>query len=232
VQLSDLKIQQLGSVTFLSMCWDTLGWVHYQKNNLPQAEKYLLAAWNLGQRAPEADHLGQLYEEKGDRDKAIEFYSLSLASPNPVPETRPRLANLVGDKKVDKLVAEQRAKLEKNRTFALPGANGDGTAEFYVKLSPGSKVEDVRYITGNDKLKDFADSLKQIDFKPDFPDDTDTRLVRRGVLTCAAPAALSTKVVKHASSKDKDKQTEVKKPTEPGPCTFELVAPEEVRTVN
>ena len=231
VELGDLKMQQLGSVNFLSMCWDTLGWVHFQKGNLPAAEKYLLAAWNLGQRAAESDHLGQLYESKGNRDKAIEFYSLALASSNPDPETRPRLAKLVGDKKVDKYVAEQRERLDKERTFPIPGAKGDGTAEFYVKLSRGSKVEDVRYISGNDKLKEFADSLKQIDFKPDFPDETDTRLVRRGVLSCASQSS-PPKVVKHASNKDKDKQFEDKKSSEPGPCTFALIAPEQVRTVN
>ncbi|HVZ15740.1 MAG TPA: tetratricopeptide repeat protein, partial [Terriglobales bacterium] len=229
VELSNLTMGPLFGVNFLGMSWDTLGWVHFQKGNLPQAEKYLLAAWNLGQSATAADHLGQLYESKGERDKAIDFYSKSLAASQPDPETRTRLAKLIGDKKVDKLVAQQREKLDNERTFAIPGATGEGTADFYVKLSPASKVEDVRYIAGNDKLKDLSDSLKGVDFKPDFPDNTDTRLVRRGVLSCASNA-LASNVVKHASSKEKD-QTEEEK-GESGPCTFELIAPENVRTVN
>ncbi|MGZ4787588.1 MAG: DUF3857 domain-containing protein [Terriglobales bacterium] len=229
VELANMTITPLAGVYFLGTCWDTLGWVHFQKGDLPQAEKYLMAAWNLSQGATTGDHLGQLYENKGDRDKAIEFYSLSLASSRPDPETKPKLAKLIGEKNVEKLVSEQRQKIEKERTFAVPGANGEGTADFYIKLSPTSKVEDVRYVSGNDKLKDFVDALKQVDFKPDFPDDRDTRLVRRGVLSCAQTSA--PKVVKHASSKEKDKPGEVKN-AEPGPCTFVLIAPEEVRTVN
>ena len=220
VRLSDLKIQQLAAVNFLAMCWDTLGWVHFQKGDVPVAEKYLTAAWDMSQQATVADHLGQLYEKKGDRDKAIEYYSLSLASDHPDPETRSRLAKLVGDKKVNKLVDRQHDALTKARTFDLPNAKGEGSADFYIALAPGPKVEDVRYIGGNDRLKDLGDLLKQVDFKAEFPDQTDTRIVRRGVLSCAASANSPIK---------KDKQTE---PPGNGPCKFVLLTPESLRTVN
>jgi len=226
VQLADLKIQQLNSVYLLATFWDTLGWVHFQKGNTKLAEKYIAAAWDLSLSATTADHLAQIFESKGQRDKAKELYLLALANPKPDPDTRPRAEKLIGsDAKLDSLIAEHRDQLPKLRTFALK-EKSLGTADFYISLAPSSKVEDARFINGDEKLKDFAATLKAVDYKAVFPDDTDTRIVRRGTLTCGEASKLEP-IIKQASEKEKDKAE-----PKPGPCTFVLQTPDSIHSVN
>jgi hypothetical protein len=43
---------------------------------------------------------------------------------------------------------------------------GEATAEFFLLFGPGpTKLEDVAFINGSDKLKTAADSLCDVDFK-------------------------------------------------------------------
>ena len=187
-------------MTALASYWDTLGWVQFQQGSLDQAEKYLLAAWNLGQRATSADHLGQLYEKKGDKARAAEMYARAQASPYPDADSRGHLVALVGEAKADSAIEAQRGKLSEQRSYSIPEIKGDGSADFFVLLAPGSKTEDIRFISGSEKLKGFADSLRSYDFKPQFPDDAETRIIRRGTLTCSGTPA--TTVLHQAAKKE------------------------------
>ena len=51
--------------------WDTLGWVHFGEGDLDKAEKYVAAAWELGHHGEVGDHLGQIYEKRGEKDLAL-----------------------------------------------------------------------------------------------------------------------------------------------------------------
>ena len=86
--------------------WDTLGWVYYAEGNLDKAEKYVAAAWQLGQHGEVGDHLGQIYEKRGDKEKAIRTYALALNGLRPIPETRGRLGSLLGGE--DKVPVDNR----------------------------------------------------------------------------------------------------------------------------
>ena len=61
-------------------------------------------------------------------------------------------------------------------------------AEFYVVLVPGpagsAEVAEVKFIRGNEKLRTQADVLKTSKYKFAFPDETKTKLIRRGTLLC------------------------------------------------
>jgi hypothetical protein len=46
------------------------------------------------------------------------------------------------------------------------------------------KVEDVKFISGSDKMKLQGKQLKTIDFDVPAPDNVSTRFVRRGILGC------------------------------------------------
>ncbi len=50
IQLFDLSNDDLRLMNDLATVWDTVGWVYFETGNLPEAHKYLSAAWNLGQR--------------------------------------------------------------------------------------------------------------------------------------------------------------------------------------
>jgi hypothetical protein len=76
------------------------------------------------------------------------------------------------------------------RTFKLPRfLPGTESAEFFVLLgsdgkSKRFKVEDVKFISGSDKMKLQGKQLKVIDLNVPAPDDVPTRVVRRGILGC------------------------------------------------
>jgi len=183
---------------------------------MDEAEKFIRAAWQLGQHGEVGDHLAQIYEKRGEKDRAIQMYAQALAGYKPDAETRGRLAALLTlhspagtpvknaatrtaektsvDSRIDSLVEKARAELNAQQTVGMgPLLKESAQAEFYVVLGPGPKVEDARFINGSDKLKPFADALRAAKVNFNFPDSTPTRLLRRGTLSC--PAAGDCKLV-------------------------------------
>ena len=88
VSLDRLTQQDLPLVPSLIAYWDTLGWVDFSEGNLDKAEKYVAAAWALGHHGEVGDHLGQIYEKRGEKDRALRTYALSMNGLRPIPETR------------------------------------------------------------------------------------------------------------------------------------------------
>ncbi|HYN14445.1 MAG TPA: hypothetical protein VES66_01480, partial [Terriglobales bacterium] len=177
----------------------------FQKGDLKQAEEFINAAWVLDQHSEIGDHLAQIYERRGDKAKAERLYAMALAAQRPSPETRPRLAALVGEQHVSAAVEKYRGELARERTLKLgPLVKENAEAEFFVTLAAGPKVEGVRFIRGSEKLKPFSSALMTAHFPALFPDATPTHVIRRGVLTCSQ--AMSD-------------------------CTFVLTLPEDVRSV-
>jgi Flp pilus assembly protein TadD len=211
LSLDRLTQQDLPLVASLIAYWDTLGWVHFAEGDLDQAEKYISAAWGLGHHAEVGDHLGQIYEKRGDKDKAERTYALSMSGLRPTSETRGRLAALLGDDaKVDAAVTKYKDELQKVRTIDLGKvAKETGNAEFFVLLSRGTgstaTVESVKFVSGDEKLKSFSEALRTADYHLTFPDDTPVKILRRGMLSCS---------------------------TATGNCTFVLMLPDDVRTVD
>jgi tetratricopeptide (TPR) repeat protein len=211
VSLDRLTPQDLPLVPSLIAYWDTLGWVYFSENNMDKAEKYVGAAWQLGQHGEVGDHLGQIYEKQGKKDLALRTYSLSLNGLRPIPETRDRLASLTGGSaKVDAAVAKYKDDLQQVRTVDLGKvAKETGSAEFFVLLSRGkgsdATVEAVKFTSGDEKLKVFTDALRTAEYRLSFPDDTPVKILRRGILSCS---------------------------TATGNCAFVLILPDDVRTVD
>src|SRR5580704_13387297 len=211
VSLDRLTPQDLPLVPSLIAYWDTLGWVYFGEGNLDKAEKYIAAAWDLGQHGEVGDHLGQIYEKEGKKERALRTYSLSLDGLRPIPETRDRLAAIAGGSaKADTAAAKYKDELQQLRTIDLGKvAKATATAEFFVLLSRGkgaaATVEAVKFASGDEKLKVFTDALRTAEYRLSFPDDTPVKVLRRGVLSCS---------------------------TATGTCTFVLMLPDDVRTVD
>ncbi len=245
VSLDRLTAQDLPLVRSLIAYWDTLGWVYFSEGNLDKAEKYVAAAWGLGQHGEVGDHLGQIYEKQRKKDLALQTYALCLNGLRPIPETRDRLAALAGGPaKVDATVAKYKEELQHMRTIDLGKvAKENGSAEFFVLLSRGlghpdsghpdsghadsshadsghlgavhsgsdraensaATVEAVKFASGDEKLKIFTEALRTAEYRLTFPDDTPVKILRRGVLTCS---------------------------TATGNCSFVLMLPDDVRTVD
>ena len=132
--LEQLSARDLGLAPSLVAYWDTLGWIHFAKGDLDKAEKYVSAAWLLGQHGEVGDHLGQIYEKRGRKEQAIHTYALAMSGIRPIPETRGRLAALVGGEgKVPPLVSKSNQELQNLRTVKLGTlAKQSGSAEFFV----------------------------------------------------------------------------------------------------
>ncbi|HET9309505.1 MAG TPA: DUF3857 domain-containing protein [Candidatus Sulfotelmatobacter sp.] len=210
VSLDRLTQQELPLVSSLIAYWDTLGWIEFDEGNLDKAEKYVAAAWILGHHGEVGDHLGQIYEKRGDKDRALRTYALSMNGLRPIPETRERLASLVGgDAKADAAIARYKDELEHLSTIDLGKATQTGNADFFILLSGGAgevaKVDSVKFISGDEKLKSYITALQNADYHLTFPDGTPVKVLRRGTLSCSVTT---------------------------GSCKFVLTLPDDVRTVD
>ena len=210
VSLDRLSNKDLLLVSSLIAYWDTLGWVHFAEGDFGKAEKYVAAAWELGHHAEVGDHLGQIYEKRGDKARAMRTYALSMNGLRPAPETRGRLASLAGgDAKAEAAVARYKDELQHLSTVDLGKATQTGNADFFILLSGGAgsivKVDSVKFVSGDEKLKSFSEALRTADYHVTFPDDTPVKVFRRGTLSCS----MTTRT-----------------------CTFVLMLPDDVRTVD
>jgi len=209
LSLDRLTQQELPLVSSLVAYWDTLGWVYFDEGNLDKAEKYVSAAWSLGQHGEVGDHLGQIYEKEGKKERALTTYELSLTGLRPPPETKEHIDALVkGDAKLEERTKAKET-LQSERTIDLGKAKETGSADFFVLVSGSvgtpAKVEAVKFISGDEKLKVYTDALRTAAYEVTFPDDTPIKILRRGVLTCS---------------------------TNTSNCKFVLMLPDDVRTVD
>ena len=187
-----VSAEQLGAEAKLAAYWDTLGWVYCQEGDLDLAERYIRAAWLLNQRGEIASHLARVYEKRGQRDQAIRAYALALAAPAPDPEAKaPLTLLLAGNSQIPGLADQARETMASLLSFKV-GRSADSPAksDFFVILSrvPGnsrsSRATAVRFISGSEKLRPFANRLMALDFGPLFPDAQVKKIVRRGTLAC------------------------------------------------
>lgn len=203
INLDNLRVQDLATESLMISVWDTKGWIEFQRGNLDTAEAYVLPAFLAGGRGDEAEHLGEIYEKRGKRDDAIRYYLFSLLSENPAANARAKLEGL-GVKDIDSRLANARTELQKQRTTSLK-QSGKGKAEFFVLMSPG-KVEQVKFIKGDDGMKTFTDVLQKSDLTMKFLPDIQTHVVRRAIVQCGTTAE--------------------------GPCTVEVVPSSQVRSLD
>jgi tetratricopeptide (TPR) repeat protein len=189
VTLERVTPRDLARVALLARSWDTLGWVCFERGDRKRGERFVEASWLLSPRGESGDHLGQIYEKQGRTEEAMRAYALALAAPNPMPETRARLEKLAGgaaeaDARTERARAEIPGLLEYKPGRLLP-ATASGAAEFLVLIGPGSKAEAVKFIGGEEALRGAGEKLRALDYGRMFPDESPTKLIRRGTLACA-----------------------------------------------
>lgn len=216
ISLDRLTPQDLTLMPSLIAYWDTLGWVYFSKGEYDKAAKYVTAAWELGQHGEVGDHLGQIYEKKGEKQRALATYELSLTGLRPAQETPGRIDALrktdsrlkdPGESPRDDLQA--RRTIDLGKAIDVGKAKETGNAEFFVLLSAGgsgpARTEGVKFVSGDEKLKIYSEALRTADYHMTFPDDTPLKILRRGVLSCSGGS---------------------------GKCTLVLMLPDDVRTVD
>jgi hypothetical protein len=99
--------------------------------------------------------------------------------------------------------------LQNQRTFALGKvAKETGSAEFFLMFSKGGSdtmVEDVKFVNGDESLKSLSAELRNAKYGFNFPDDTPTKIFRRGIVHCSKATS---------------------------DCNFVMILPEDVRSVD
>jgi len=191
-----LKITDARQMAELASFWDTLGWVNFRLGHLELAESYLTAAWQLSQFGTIGDHLAQLDEQLHKQKAAVHVYEQALATmerklpterrdairqhvkaidPTADLSTAPRLSHA---SPTDELTDARRVKV--GRVF-----RGSASAEFFILLAPRNKVEAITYLSGSEELEKVETGLADSDFHAAFPDASDARILRRGVVTCS-----------------------------------------------
>jgi tetratricopeptide (TPR) repeat protein len=194
MSLDQIQARDIGSTTSLGSFWDTLGWVEFADGNLDKAQTYILAAWQLNQRSEAADHLGQIYEKRGEKEQALHFYALAMNARRPDPGTRNRLTALAGAKdNIDSIIERSRQELTEQRTMKVPNMfTLEGRAEFLLLLTNGPSsrvsVDGVKFVSGDEKLWSLTDALHTAQYRQTLPDDTAVKLLRRAILSCSPTA--------------------------------------------
>jgi Tfp pilus assembly protein PilF/transglutaminase-like putative cysteine protease len=202
ITLPDLEVKDLAVIFKVAAYWDTLGWVDERMSKLDEAELYLRASWKLTQDGVVAGHLCHLYKREHKDELAVEMcrmainrmsmsHQLALSQyKTEMDAAQENLNHLTGGAGKSKSTSDGSESVIHERMFKLPRfLQGTESAEFFVLLTSDGrsktfKAEDVKFISGSDKLKLQGKQLKGIDFKVPAPDDVPTRVVRRGILGC------------------------------------------------
>ncbi|HEU4836562.1 MAG TPA: tetratricopeptide repeat protein, partial [Pyrinomonadaceae bacterium] len=213
LETSNFTIDDLDDVASLAAYWDTLGWVYFRRSDLDSAEKYLKAAWMLQQHGEVGYHFAAVAEKRGRKDEAIRLYAQGTAALRTSPDARESLLKLVTPASLDALLEKAKQDLRQHSVFTLgqlvPDLKAPIQAEFYLIYAPDSarnaQAIDVRFIKGAESLKPLAAQLKAMKYPLVFPDNLPTKVIRRGALLCLP---------------------------KPGPCTFTMVSPDLIRSVD
>jgi tetratricopeptide (TPR) repeat protein len=190
ISIDAIHTSDISNVVSLEHYWDTLGWIKFQQGDLAVAEKYLSAAWAMGDDGVIGDHLAQLYERQNRKAEAIKTYSLALAGAAAPLETQQRLATLLGDaRQVDNAVTKVRSELTQRRVSKLKRVPVESAkAEFWVLSSPAGRAQEVRFISGDEKLRNAASDIQAIPLATPLPTEDDIQILRRGMLSCSTVA--------------------------------------------
>ena len=202
ITLQDLTTEDLRKISKLAAYWDTLGWANERISELRVAEQYLRASWKLTQDGVVAWHLCQLYQRTHQITSAIEMCGLAvhrIPMSEQLPLSQYKTAFETAQKSLDHLtvgIAKSKGTPDasdiviRERTFKLPQfVLSTESAEFFVLLASDGKsktfkVEDVKFISGSDKMRLQGKQLKNIDFNVPEPDSVPSRFVKRGILGC------------------------------------------------
>lgn len=200
ISLSGLRLDDLTRTRTLASYWDTLGLVCLRTGAVEKAARYLHAAWALSQRATVGDHLAQLYEREGRKKDAARMYELAFAADTPEGEAdiAARYRHLTGrtlkaapnsgpaGHSSGAPPTSPAEELSRMRRFSVGRtATKVATAEFFLLLTQGAEIAEVRFISGSEALRDAGKLLAALPLAAEFPDNGPVKLLRRGVLSCS-----------------------------------------------
>ena len=177
----------------LAMTWDTIGWIHFKAGRIDLAEKYVHAAWILGQSRESGEHLGEIYEKLKNIPEAARFYSMSVnpgfigRAPGP-DKSHDRLVKLVGNQRAEQMIQANRGEPSQIRTIHMGNIAPAGTkGSFFFTLAPGARTVQIQLSTGDAQLTAPLQKLEgKIAASVIFPEGAPQKLIREGFVMCSS----------------------------------------------
>jgi tetratricopeptide (TPR) repeat protein len=178
LDLKSVDASHLDLVGRLAWLWDALGWVHFQKGDLIEAERYVRAAWQLAGEADVAFHLGRIYEKRSRMADALSFYLTAQAlSSSPTPAMIAHVKKLSGGGDLKLMLQSAKEMAPSERTFRITEKGAAGEAEFLALVGKDRRPLEVRFSSGSESLRAFGETLlKGIRCPVEFPADSPARL--------------------------------------------------------
>lgn len=174
------QAEWVGTMTSASLAsyWDTLGWVYFQQGDIDKAEKYLLSSWQHSHHGEVGDHLGQLYEKRGDKEKARITYIEALACRERTPETEEHLKALTKSDKKPGPPADFDQPVKFNW-----GLN-EGKGEMLMTFAGSGEVREIKWLSGEQQFAARTPELKKLKFDYSYPNDKLQGFVHKALLFC------------------------------------------------
>jgi hypothetical protein len=199
----DISPDDVGASDFVLMPnlaanWDTLGWIKFRMGDVPGAEKDIAAAWQLMQSPDIGEHLVEVYEKLGRKEKAATICNMTLAL-----GARPALQDKLL-KQMDRLRPFLKAPagrvtqsgspdgamaLSDMRTMNIPFRTklqgNSRSAQFVISLINGGKADNVIFVSGHEELRTAIAALAAAKYTQPSPDDTPVRILRKATFSCS-----------------------------------------------
>ena len=176
--------------TLLVASWDTLGWILHSEGKDDEAEPFISAGWRAALSAETGDHLAQIYEAAGNKDRAYSTYILAMAATDgntpldvkghiseSIARLRPAGEKPAQGRNVDALQALRTYKIVKP-------ADASGWGTFRLEITTAGVVES-QQMTGGPKLALLKPALTAMKFPELFPSGSKAHLLRSAVVSCS-----------------------------------------------
>ncbi|MGA7318524.1 MAG: hypothetical protein WBX22_31675 [Silvibacterium sp.] len=180
LDLKGATAENFSQMATLSRYWNTLGWVYFREGNLPKAEAYTRAAWELDPQGYFGAHLGRIYEQQNHIQDAISIYRMALsarASGSEKEQIRSRLTDL-GITDQQPLPVTVPVPL-----LSLAAHMSEADALFDILITRG-KPPAVLFLTGSAALRESATAAIQAALQAGLPDNGPEKVLRRARVSC------------------------------------------------
>jgi tetratricopeptide (TPR) repeat protein len=177
----------------LGEAWRLLGLAALDKGDLPTADRYLAAAWELTSWPEMAVSLGELRERQGRSTDAVEVYAqgASITLHGSVNPAEKRLEEAVKDRKRRReLIDAGNIEALSRRTVQVEGAAPvDFQGRAMLLFDATGQVEAAEALDEADRgrFEELKGLLRSLRVRTPAPDDRPRKLLRRAVVTCNRP---------------------------------------------
>ncbi len=196
--LANVKNEDFSAVYSLAADWDTLGWIYFKENKLPQAESYIRSAWLLLMNPEGGLHMGKIYEAEGKKDDALTTYRLAVKGMGSRQLTQNYL-DMKSEMEARAAALKAAGAHEKPgprvqqvgddsvamRTYTMPSPlDGKYASADFLMLLGDNRAEEVQYLKGDESLKKMVPALQAATYRAPLPEGSKAKVLRRGIVAC------------------------------------------------